>query len=70
VNLVNQLLASDEPSIRLQIRLAVDGATEARVTDLREQVRRSPRVAAMLSKRNEDGTARGQAGLHRVRERS
>lgn len=59
MNFVNQLHASDEPSIRLQIRLGVEGATEAEVTDLREQVRRSPRVAALLSERNEDGTIDG-----------
>jgi len=59
VNFVDQLLTSDEPSIRLQIRLGVEGATGAQLTDLREQVRRSPRVAALLSERNEDGTIDG-----------
>jgi hypothetical protein len=59
VNFVDQLLASDEPSIRLQIRLWVEGATEAQVTDLREQVRRSSRVAALLSERNADGSIDG-----------
>jgi hypothetical protein len=47
VNLADQLLTSDEPSIRLQIRLGVEGPTEAQVTDLKEQVRRSSRVAAL-----------------------
>jgi hypothetical protein len=55
VNLVDRLLGSDEPSIRLQVRLGVDRATEAHVTDTREQVRRSPRVATLLSERNSDG---------------
>jgi hypothetical protein len=54
VNLVDRLLASKEPSIRLQLRL--EGPTDAEVTDLREQVRKSARVATLLSKRNPDGT--------------
>jgi hypothetical protein len=55
VNLVDRLIGSDEPSIRMQIRLGVDGASEAQVTDMREQVRRSPRVATLLSERNTAG---------------
>ena len=67
MNFVDQLLASKEPSIHLQLRLGVEGATEAQVTDLREQVRRSARAAALLSERNQDAqsmairTASGQA---------
>jgi hypothetical protein len=56
VSLVDRLLASDEPSVRLQVRLGVQQADEAQVTDLREQVRRSARVAALLSEREADGT--------------
>jgi hypothetical protein len=56
VSLLDRLLESDEPSIRLQIRLGVEQADEAEVTDLRDHVRRSPRVAALLSERKADGT--------------
>jgi hypothetical protein len=56
VDLVDRLLQSDEPSIRLQVRHGVQGAPEAEVADLREQVRRSSRVATLLSERNADGT--------------
>jgi hypothetical protein len=56
VDLVDRLLRSDEPSIRLQVRHRVQGAAEAEVADLREQVRRSSRVATLLSERNADGT--------------
>jgi hypothetical protein len=55
VNLVDRLLGSDEPSICMQVHLGVDGAAEAQVTNLREQVRRSPRVATLLSERNTSG---------------
>jgi hypothetical protein len=58
VDLVDRLLRSDEPSIRLQVRQGVQGATEADVVDLREQVRRSSRVATLLSERGADGTIR------------
>jgi hypothetical protein len=53
------LLASDEPSIRLQVRLGVEAPNEAEVTKLREQVRRSSRVATLLSERNANGTISG-----------
>jgi hypothetical protein len=56
VDLVDRLLGSDEPSIRLQVRRGVLGASEAEVDDLREKVRRSSRVATLLSERNADGT--------------
>jgi hypothetical protein len=56
VSLLDRLLESDEPSIRLQIQLGVEQADEAEVTDLRDHVRRSPRVAALLSERKADGT--------------
>jgi hypothetical protein len=49
------LLASDEPSIRLQIRKNVEDANDDGVAELRDQVRRSPRVAALLSERTADG---------------
>ena len=56
VGLVDRLLESDEPSIRLQVRHSVQDVSEAEVTNLREQVRRSSRVATLLSERNADGT--------------
>jgi hypothetical protein len=56
VDLVDRLLRSDEPSIRLQVRHGVQGASEAEVGGLREQVRISSRVATVLSERNADGT--------------
>jgi hypothetical protein len=59
VSLVDRLLASEEPSICLQVRLGVAGAAEAEVTHLREQVRRSARVTTLLSERNADGTISG-----------
>jgi hypothetical protein len=55
VNLLDRLLESEEPSIRLQVRLGMDNASETEVTDMREQVRQSPRVATLLSERNADG---------------
>jgi hypothetical protein len=58
VDLVDRLLRSDEPSIRLQVRQGVQGATEAEVAHMREQVRRSSRVATLLSERGADGTIR------------
>jgi hypothetical protein len=54
--LIDQLLQSDEPSIRLQIRLGVQDADEAGENDLRQQVRSSARVATLLSERGRDGS--------------
>jgi hypothetical protein len=59
MSLLDRLLTSDEPSIRLWLRRGLDGATEAQVTDVREQVRTSPRVATLLSERQPDGTIDG-----------
>jgi hypothetical protein len=58
VDLLERLLRSDEPSIRLQVRQGVQGAAEAEVAHMREQVRRSSRVATLLSERGADGTIR------------
>jgi hypothetical protein len=55
MNLLDRLLESEEPSIRLQVRLGMDNASDTEVTDMREQVRQSPRVATVLSERNADG---------------
>lgn len=54
--LLDQLLQSDEPSIRLQIRVGVHGAGGVEVDDLRQQIRSSARVATLLSDRLPDGT--------------
>ena len=54
--LLDQLLQSDEPSIRLQIRVGVQGADGAEANDLRQQIRGSARVATLLSDRLPDGT--------------
>jgi hypothetical protein len=56
VPLLDQLLQSDEPSIRLQIRASVQDAASAEVNDLRQQVRSSARVSTLLSERARDGT--------------
>jgi hypothetical protein len=55
-SLTEQLLTSDEPSIQLQVRMHVHKADDEEVNDLREQVRRSARVATLLSERGPDGT--------------
>jgi hypothetical protein len=55
VSLLGRLLGSPEPSIRLEIRLGVEEAKDAEVTELREQVCGSARVAALLSERGADG---------------
>jgi hypothetical protein len=56
MGLVNQLLQSAEPSVRLQTRLGIGGIEGSEVSDLREQVRRSRRVTTVLSERRGDGT--------------
>jgi hypothetical protein len=52
--IVERLLASDEPSIRLKLLAGVLG--EKPSAEVREEVRRSPRVRALLSERGADGT--------------
>ena len=54
--LLDQLLQSDEPSVRLQIRLGLQRADDADANDLRQQVRSSARVTTLLSERVPDGT--------------
>jgi hypothetical protein len=54
-SLIDQLLQSDEPSIRLQIRLGAQDADEAEASGLRQQVRSSARVVTLLSERGPDG---------------
>ena len=69
-SLIDQLLQSDEPSIRLQIRLGVQDADEAEANDLRQRCS-SARVATLLSERGPDGvidapTATGRSGTARI----
>jgi hypothetical protein len=51
--IVERLLASDEPSIRLRVRSVLGEAPSA---EAREEVRQSERVRALLSERRRDGT--------------
>jgi hypothetical protein len=56
-DVITTLLESDEPSVRFHVRanvLGEDGESAA-VRRLREEVRASPRVAALLSERTADG---------------
>ena len=53
-HVLDRLLASEEPSIRLKARVGV--LREAPGLDAREEVRRSPRVRRLLSERLADGT--------------
>jgi len=48
--IVDQLLASDEPSVRWKVRAEVlqEPADSAPMRKLREQIRRSPRVQTLL----------------------
>src|SRR5262245_55890051 len=56
-NPVDALLASPEPSIRYKVRVGVLGESESSrgVRALRREIRRSPRVAALLAGRAADG---------------
>ncbi|MBP6963021.1 MAG: hypothetical protein KBC96_01295 [Armatimonadetes bacterium] len=53
--IVDGLLASDEPSIRWKVRSRVLGDAEDSLADLRRKVKDSPRVRALLSNRDESG---------------
>ncbi len=55
--IVDQLLASDEPSVRWKVRAEVlqEPADSAPMRKLREQIRRSPRVQTLLKVRGPDG---------------
>ena len=57
-DIVDRLLGSEEPSIRLNVRVGVLGEDpESRgIKQLREEIRESPRVQALLSERQPDGT--------------
>lgn len=55
MGLIDRLLASDEPAIRLQVERGVLDAGNDETHGLREQVRHSSRVAMLLSERGPDG---------------
>lgn len=54
---IERLLASEEPSVRLKVRVGVLGEDPESpgIADLREEIRVSPRVRALLSERGPDG---------------
>jgi hypothetical protein len=56
-SIIETLLSSTEPSIRLKtrIRLLSEDTRSSRVLRLREEVRTSPRIKALLSERRKDG---------------
>ncbi len=54
-DVIDKLLASDEPSIRYKVRSRVLGETEDSLADLRREIKDSPRVRALLSNRDESG---------------
>lgn len=58
--ITDRLLASEEPSIRFRVRVGVLGEDPAspRVRELRGEIRRSPRVRALLANRDERGRVR------------
>jgi hypothetical protein len=59
--IIEQLLASDEPSIRYKVRAGVLGEDPASpaLQVLREEVRTSPRVMKLLAERRDNGTIPG-----------
>ena len=55
--IVQRLLRSDEPSVRYKAPVGILGESPD-VKNAQDEVRRSPRVEALLSKRQVDGTIR------------
>ncbi|MHB1001701.1 MAG: hypothetical protein ACYC27_20880 [Armatimonadota bacterium] len=55
MNIIDKLLASNEPSIRFKIRVNVSGKSidTPVIRQLREEIRCSPRVQSLLSDREE-----------------
>lgn len=55
--IIGQLLDSDEPSIRYKVRVGVLGESpdSKSIRELREEIRRSPRVRQLLSRRDAQG---------------
>lgn len=54
-DVIDRLLASDEPSIRWKVRSRVLGESDESLADLRREIKQSPRVRALLSNRDESG---------------
>jgi hypothetical protein len=64
--IVDRLLQSDEPSVRWKVRAEVlrEPVDSAAMCRLREEVRRSPRVQALLSNRGPDGRSTVSKGVY------
>ena len=62
-DILSTLLESDEPSIRLKILRHLFGhaADSAKIRQLQEEIRTSPRVRQLLSQRTENGAIPGSA---------
>ncbi len=56
--IIEKLLTSDEPSIRWKVRSRVHGDSEDALIDLRQEIKASPRVRALLGDRDEKGRVR------------
>src|SRR3954470_21575009 len=66
VNMIDQLLASPEPSIRYKTRVGVLGESPSSraIQSLRREIKRSPRVAALLAGRASDGRLQRGRGVY------
>jgi hypothetical protein len=60
---IDRLLASEEPSIRLKVRAGVLGedAASPELHRLRSEIRRSPRARALLASRDDGPLSPGEA---------
>jgi len=60
-SIIETLLSSTEPAIRLKTRVQLlsEGPRSSRILKLREEVRTSPRIKALLSERRKDGKIPG-----------
>lgn len=65
-HIVDELLQSDEQSIRWNVRASVFGEDPrgSSMKDLRDEVRRSPRVQALLARRVADGRLVAGRGVY------
>jgi hypothetical protein len=65
-NQIDLLLASSEPAIRYKTRVGVLGESESSkcVRALRQEIKRSPRVAALLADRASDGRLKRGRGVY------
>jgi hypothetical protein len=64
--IIDRLLKSDEPSVRWKVRADVlrEPSDSAAMRQLREEVRRSPRVGALLKDRGPDGRSLVSKGVY------